>query len=74
MGLSPVARRHPAFVTTSEWMSMPDAVVMGFGVDPALTRERLRPYLVREQRLSEHDPLQGIGVFRRGGVRSPVQE
>ena len=28
-------------------MSIPDAVVMGFGVDPALTRERLRPYLAR---------------------------
>ncbi|UEM22483.1 ABC transporter substrate-binding protein [Skermanella mucosa] len=41
------ARPDAIFVTASEWMGMPDAVVMGFGVDPALTRERLRPYLER---------------------------
>ncbi|BBE74425.1 ABC transporter substrate-binding protein [Oharaeibacter diazotrophicus] len=35
------------FVTGSEWMSMPHAVLLGFGIDPATTRERLRPYTER---------------------------
>jgi transposase-like protein len=29
---------------------------------------------VREQHLSERDPSQGVGVFRPGGARPPVQE
>jgi ABC-type Fe3+-hydroxamate transport system substrate-binding protein len=41
------ARPDVIFVTGSEWMSLPNAVVMGFGVDPALTRQRLQPYLNR---------------------------
>lgn len=35
------------FITGSEWMSMPAAVLMGFGIPAELTRERLRPYLDR---------------------------
>ncbi len=35
------------FVTGSEWTSMPNAVLMGFGIDAATTRARLRPYLER---------------------------
>lgn len=35
------------FVTGSEWLQAPDAVLMGFGIAPELTRERLRPYLDR---------------------------
>ena len=35
------------FVTGSEWMSMPAAVLMGFGIPAGTTRERLRPYLGR---------------------------
>jgi len=34
-------------ITGSEWMSMPNALVMGFGVDASLTQERLRPFLQR---------------------------
>lgn len=41
------ARPEAIFVTGSAWTAMPEAVLMGFGIDPALTRERLRPYLRR---------------------------
>jgi transposase-like protein len=39
-------------------------------------RERIKALEreVREQHLSERDPSQGIGVFRSGGSRPPVQE
>ena len=35
------------FVAGSEWTTRPNAVLLGFGIDPALTRARLRPYLDR---------------------------
>lgn len=41
------ARPDAIFITGSEWTSMPAAVLMGFGIDAATTRERLRPYLGR---------------------------
>jgi ABC-type Fe3+-hydroxamate transport system substrate-binding protein len=35
------------FIAGSYWMKRDNAVVMGFGVDPAQTRERLMPFTKR---------------------------
>jgi len=35
------------FITGSEWTSIPGAVLMGFGIGPDLTRERVKPYFGR---------------------------
>ena len=34
-------------ITGSEWLNAPQAVLMGFGIDPGLTRDRLAAYLGR---------------------------
>lgn len=41
------ARPDAIFIAGSEWATRPNAVLLGFGIDPALTRARLRPYLDR---------------------------
>ncbi|KAA9002029.1 ABC transporter substrate-binding protein [Affinibrenneria salicis] len=41
------SRPDVILVTGSEWMTMPNAVLMGFGIDATTTREKLRPYLAR---------------------------
>lgn len=35
------------FLAGSEWLSRPQSVQVGFGADPALTRERMKPYVER---------------------------
>lgn len=35
------------FITGSEWTSLPDAVLMGFGISPDVTRARALPFLKR---------------------------
>lgn len=41
------AKPEVIIVAGSEWTTRPNAVLLGFGVDQAVTRERLRPYLAR---------------------------
>ncbi len=35
------------FLAGSEWVNRPQSVQVGFGADPALTRERMKPYVER---------------------------
>jgi ABC-type Fe3+-hydroxamate transport system substrate-binding protein len=35
------------FLAGSEWVNKPQSVQVGFGADPALTRERMKPYVER---------------------------
>lgn len=35
------------FLAGSEWINKPQSVQVGFGADPALTRERMKPYVER---------------------------
>ncbi|MCY1231080.1 hypothetical protein D9M72_435160 [compost metagenome] len=35
------------FLAGSEWLNRPQSVPVGFSADPAVTRERMRAYLVR---------------------------
>lgn len=41
------SRPEVVLITGSEWLKAPNAVLMGFGIDPALTRERLAGYQAR---------------------------
>lgn len=41
------SRPEVVMIAGSEWLNTPAGVVMGFGVDPALTRSRLQGYLER---------------------------
>jgi ABC-type Fe3+-hydroxamate transport system substrate-binding protein len=65
------ARPDAIFVTGSEWTTMPGAVLMGFGIDPATTQARLGPFLDRAG-WSELPAVKGDRVYAiyHGGVRT----
>lgn len=41
------AKPTAIFITGSEWISLPNAVLMGFGITPDITRARVEPFLKR---------------------------
>jgi len=41
------SRPEMVLITGSEWLNAPDGVVMGFGIEPGLTRSRLARYAAR---------------------------
>lgn len=41
------SRPDKIFIAGSEWTEIPNAVLIGFGVDSALTRERVKPFMKR---------------------------
>lgn len=59
------------FLAGSEWLSRPLSVQVGFGADPAVTRERMKPYLERAG-WSELPAVQNgsVHAIYHGGART----
>lgn len=59
------------FLAGSEWVNKPQSVQVGFGADPALTRERMKPYVERAG-WSELPAVQngGVHAIYHGGART----